>query len=230
MAYAILRCKKIKTLQRVSMIARHNHRLKPVSNADPVRTVLNRKIVGSGDIVADVKKAMPDKIRKNAVIAMEFILTASPEYFRPNEKDAYGEWDSKRLLDFRRYAEAFMKKRFDENLVSMDLHLDEATPHYHCVVIPKRPDGKLDANSLFNPTTLTTLQDIWGKWMANIGLKRGEKNSNAKHTKVKQVYEILNRTTPQRLEMLLEMLDEQDSMIGEKSPDHFSIVPTPKYL
>lgn len=228
MAYAILRCKKIKTMQQVCMIARHNHRLKSVPNADPARMILNRKIVGSGDIVADVKEAMPEKIRKNAVIAIEMVLTASPEYFRPTDPTKYGEWETEKLLDFRRHAEAFMRQRFGKNLVSMDLHLDEATPHYHCLVIPKRPDGKLDANSLFNPNTLRDLQDIWGKWMERIGLKRGEKNSKAKHTKVKQAYEILNRITPNRLAELLDLLEKQDTQIGGKPPEVFPTVPTPK--
>jgi len=61
-----------------------------VPNADQELSHLNRRQVGSGDLVKDVSSQLQaagiEKPRKNAVLAIEHLMTASPEAF-PLRKD-----------------------------------------------------------------------------------------------------------------------------------------------
>lgn len=71
----------------------HIERTMHVPNADPEFTKFNERLVGTGSLVADIKArhtavgygSNDKKIRKNGVLANQFILTASADAF-PIEK------------------------------------------------------------------------------------------------------------------------------------------------
>lgn len=194
--YAIVRVAKVKSLGSLLGLSRHHTRASTTINANPDTPEPIRVLVGSGDPYADAKAIIPRKVRKNAVLAMEHLLTASPEYFRPSSPEAAGTYEKEKMEEWVTKATKFLQDRYGDNLASAILHLDESTPHIHAMVIPKRADGKLDAATLFCPETLTDLQDKYASAMASLGLNRGLENSKAKHESVKAHYARVNRPTP----------------------------------
>jgi hypothetical protein len=88
--FAIHRMQKLKSFAVLRQVAGHNHRLVDTPNADPDRQADNQVLVGTTDVEADVRSRIeaaglnPAKLRKNGVIAVELLYSASPEYFRPN--------------------------------------------------------------------------------------------------------------------------------------------------
>lgn len=64
------------------------------------------------------------------------VISASPEYFRPEDPEARGTWDNDRMEAWRDRALAWLRAEFGDDLVYADLHLDEDTPHIHAVIAP----------------------------------------------------------------------------------------------
>ena len=192
MAFAILRVAKVKGGGGLGGCADHIERTRETPNAGPGGI---RYLVG-GDPAEEVRSRLPAKVRKNAVVAVEHLLTASPEYFRPHDPRAAGEWDPVRTEAWARRAVDWLRATYGDNLASAVLHLDEATPHIHALVIPKREDGKLDARSLYTPLSLRKLQDSYASAMNPLGLERGIKGSTAKHEDISRYYGRVNGTPP----------------------------------
>ena len=106
MPYAILRTAKLTSLGSVGGSAQHNFRERDTPNADPERTALNRTsgAQSSKELVAGVKArlATQDKVRKNAVLAVEYFVGASPEWFSqadPKQREAYFDQAEKWLKE-----------------------------------------------------------------------------------------------------------------------------------
>jgi hypothetical protein len=90
--FAIHRMQKLKSFAVLRQVSEHNHRLIDTPNADPERQANNQVLFGTTDVEADVKSKIqaagldPTKTRKNGVIAVELLYSASPEYFRPDDQ------------------------------------------------------------------------------------------------------------------------------------------------
>lgn len=202
MAFAIARVAKVKGMQHLSKAANHNMRSVPVPNAAP-GTGGAIVLAGSDDPAGDVISRLPVdsngeiKVRKNAVWAMEHLLTASPEYFRPDNPGAAGQYDESRMEAWKDRAMRFLHDRYGDNLAHAVLHLDEATPHIQALVVPRREDGKLDAAKLFDPDALVRMQSDYADCMADIGLERGIEGSKAKHESIKAYYGRVNAPDPE---------------------------------
>ena len=110
-----------------------------------------------------------DKVRKDAVLALGIILTGSHE--RMLEIQA----DQKLFQKWKRANYDFVCREFgQENIVRFTLHLDEKTPHIHCIVVPISPEGRLSARHYINGSEkLEALQDRYAAPMAIFGLERG---------------------------------------------------------
>ncbi len=187
--FAIIRVSKVKSLGSLRGLSRHHLRQSQTENADPLKSI--RVLVG-GDPFLEVTSRHPPKVRKNAVLAVEHLLTASPEYFRDPDHQGPGEYDQERMEAWAEKALLFLKDRYRDNLASAVLHLDESTPHIQAMVVPRRSDGKLDAAHLFNPDSLTDLQDRYADAMKQLGLRRGVQGSPAKHERIKVHYGLVN--------------------------------------
>lgn len=185
--FAIIRVEKVRSLGSLRGLGAHHTRAAPTPNADPSAPP-PVALAGSGHPYRDVKALLPAKRRKNAVLAMEHLVTASPEYFRPDNPGAHGQYDQARMEAWRDRAMAFLRARYGDRLASATLHLDEATPHIQAFVVPLREDGKLDAATLFNPAALVRLQDDYAAALAPLGLRRGIEGSKAKHESIKSFY------------------------------------------
>uniref|UniRef100_UPI000D07E11B MobV family relaxase n=1 Tax=Chlorogloea sp. CCALA 695 TaxID=2107693 RepID=UPI000D07E11B len=133
-------------------------------------------------------------IRKNAVLAVEFLLTASPEYFRPDDPSKAGHYEEQRLEDFQQSACQWLVNRYGERIVRAELHLDESTPHIHAYMVPLDEKGKLNCRALLGGSRyrLSELQDDFAQAMATLGLERGIKGSKAKHTEISKYYAAVN--------------------------------------
>ena len=86
MPYAILRTAKLTTFGNIGGSASHNFRERETLNADPQLTPGN---VTSGaqsakDVIAVTKARLETvkTVRKNAVLAVEYFIGASPEWFK----------------------------------------------------------------------------------------------------------------------------------------------------
>lgn len=75
------------------------------------------------------------KFKKGGVKAVEMVLSASPGYFRDDASKA-GTWNKKKTTDWIEASINFLEKEYGDNLMEVQLHLDEATPHIHAVIAP----------------------------------------------------------------------------------------------
>jgi len=216
--YAICRVKRLKNYE-LGKVGAHNNRTMAVPHANPDKNNTRWTKYSHGEeTVCQVKSRLDEagitKHRKDAVVAVEILMTASPEYFRPDNPNVHGEHIPQRTKDWRIRTEQFLRQKYGENLVEITLHLDEATPHIHAIVVPAVTKVKsrrrtneqikageaavtyesatLDARNVFNKMELIKLQTEYAKSVENIGLKRGVHRSKATHNDVANFYTIAN--------------------------------------
>ncbi len=190
MAYAILRIKKLKQAQ-LAAAAAHLARSRPTPNADPKRGI---ETLTGADPEADVARLLPERRRRDATVAVEFMLSASPEYFRPHDIGAAGTWDEKRMRRWSTLAFDWLQRRNGPNLAYASLHLDEATPHVQSLVVPLTAEGRLSARDLFGPAQLRMLQTDYAAAMKPLGLRRGNYGSKARHEEITKYYARVSRS------------------------------------
>ena len=129
------------------------------------------------------------KQRKDAVHAVEIILSASPEYFRPENPRAAGKWRADRLKAWQDLSFSWLGDKYGDRLIDARLHLDEATPHIQAIVVPITPDNRLSTKELFSgKREMAALQTEYGKVVEPLGIMRGRPGSTAKHTRITQFY------------------------------------------
>ncbi|MBM3272931.1 DUF3991 domain-containing protein [Candidatus Kaiserbacteria bacterium] len=209
--YAIGRIKKLH--QRDLANARHhNFRTRPVPNAKSGGTIIPLLGARDGDEFIQTIDARFNewkerklaahtgkrgaKMARDPVVCVEVMLSASPEYFRPSDPSKAGVWELDKLRAWEEHLKKFARSHFGKNLVSLVLHLDEATPHAHALVMPFDEGGNLNAKKVFNRHGLVRLQDTYAEACKPLGLQRGLRGSKAEHERVKAYYELVNRISP----------------------------------
>ena len=189
MSYAILRLSKLKSWSAVGGSGAHTYRATETPNADPALAGLNVTGIGTkGDVLGDVRRrvdAITSKPRSNAVLALELLLTASPEHFQGKSQADVKAW--------ARANATWLKQTFGkDNVVHLVLHQDESTPHLVAYVTPER-DGRLNARAITGtPEMLSQMQTSYADAMAVFSLERGMPGSKAKHQTVRDWYGHLN--------------------------------------
>ena len=183
-------------------------------NADPNRKHLNRMFIVNDFCKKPLQEAISERIkegykgkkaiRKDAVKYLKHVLTGSHE-----DMISISEDKSK----FKTWIEAnyhFMAKEFGkDNIVRFTLHMDEFTPHIHCVTVPLTADGKLSAKIVTgDKKALQERQNRYANSMQEFGLKRGLKGSKAKHTTVMDFYKKVNQVDKTSLELPSLEVDE----------------------
>ncbi|GAA4024710.1 MobV family relaxase [Actimicrobium antarcticum] len=187
MSFAILRTKKLKSFGSIAASSQHTHRERVTLNADSKRTHLNLALgaTNTAELMAAIQLRLPEKRRKDAVLCIEYLVTASPEYFQ----DA---------CQRRGYFNAALKwlneKHGGANIICANLQLDEKTPHLVAYVLPITPDGRLSAKEyLGGREKLSSMQTNFHNQVGiPFGLERGIKGSDATHQKVKRFYQAMN--------------------------------------
>ena len=208
MAFAVLRCGKVKANE-VSKV--HNHNLRTYENHSAENINFDRNqnqiVLGSADTHKKLKENLSKleskkAIRKDANVLLEFVFSASPEFFYNNlDKEKFDKLtmkDNKNELDkifnenlnkenldkFKKSVVDFInsKPEFKNNVVNLVLHLDEKTPHFHLTLTPIL-NNRLTAKEFFTPEKARTWQDDFHSVLQknNIVLERGKENSPAIH-------------------------------------------------
>ncbi len=191
MPYAICRVAKIKTAQAGAAKTAHNYRQRETPNADTERKPMNHEYINTAErnyweLATERIQEAGAKVRHDSVRGVEVLLTASPEAFKRQADGSPNDWHESKWAEANI---AFLKGKFGEqNVVSCTLHQDELTPHFHAVVVPLTPDGRLSAKDVFNPKTLRALQTEYAEAMKPFGMERGVEHSRAKHEVMRHVY------------------------------------------
>lgn len=194
---AICRIAKLKSGGSISGSEFHTKRSRETPNAD--LTKQNERFIGNDprtssltleqEVYLRIGNNGGKKIRTDAVLCVEILLTASPEYFRPDDHGKAGKWDAHQLEDWKQANRAWLAEKFGDRIVRAELHLDESTPHIHAYFVPLDESGKLNCKKMFGDRKkLSDFQDSYAQAMAPLGLERGIKGSRATHTQVKEYY------------------------------------------
>ena len=209
---------KIKTLGNLASSAKHTFRQRETPNADPELKDANEVWIGpdsaEGMAAAWVERA-PEMIRKNAVHALEYLVTASPEALAAMskaEQDGY----------FARGLDWLCQRHGEENVLSAVIHRDETTPHLTAMVIPLDDRGHLNARSFTGgKVQLSEMQTSFAEAVLDWGIERGIHRSGARHVPIREYYAQVT-TLPSRT---LEIPDiERGGFLGRgrESPEAYA--------
>lgn len=199
-AKEICRIEKIKSVGALGGAYQHNLRLKSISNADETITSYNIELAGRlpgqsyADCFHDKINSSPwyehgnHKIAKNAVYAVEFMLTFGGE---ANGKIDIDTWCHDNIK--------WLSSHFGgtQNILSAILHLDERTPHIHAIIIPLDEKGKLNYTKYLGGSKyrLSELQDSYHTEVGQLhNLDRGLKGSKARHQDIDNFYSMVNES------------------------------------
>ena len=235
MSLVVFRFEKVKTMTGFVARVAHNERTNPPANADQARKV--DVLISAGP---DPAGTLSDKIsgikhRKDAVLAVEAILSASPEFFALDQnKIEYGKWDYAKVEAFKKAGTEFFKREFGENLVSLSFHVDEATPHFQAIFIPIL-DKKLNANKILGDRKkMSEWQDKAHGAVAHLGIERGLKGSKSRHERVRSFYNDVNSMLPEiplaPNIVRTEVLAQNAIKIHDKAVDHDRVMRRNKEL
>jgi Plasmid recombination enzyme len=201
MSYAIVRIAKLKQ-SNLGGSGLHVSRGRVTPNADLSKLEDNQTLIHNDDrdlplseVVNTKIYSTPQrrKIRTDAVYAVEMLLTASPEYFRPDDPSKYGDYEADKLAEWVKATKQWLGREYGDKIVRAELHLDEATPHIHAYLVPVDEAGQLNCRKLFGGRDkMFALQDSYAAATKHLGLERGIKGSIAEHTDVKDYYSVVN--------------------------------------
>ena len=248
--YAIFRSEPIYTLNDLAQIGSHNKREKKAYNSNPnikleltkdnieIVPLQEKYVKGFHSLVKDYEKEHNERMKTERedrkktfnqmlnksrnVVADELLFTATHQFFDNMSKE-----------DIRKWADTCMEFVYEdlgytkEQVLHATVHLDEETPHLHCVVVPlvkkldKRTNTKRYTISkkayIKDKIHLSELQDKYHQRLTDKGydLERGIKGSTAKHQKVKE----LKKTTryyEQKVKVVNTKIDEAMKEFNEK--------------
>lgn len=222
MNYAIFRCKSINTLADLSHIGSHNKREKESYKSNPdIRkedSINNIELVKCNkkyrekfyEITKEYRKEHDEKMKtirqdrykdfdqmiddSKSCVADEMIFTSGPEFFKDMSKEEILRWVNG-CMEFIYKDLGYTK----EQVIQSVLHLDEKTPHIHCVVVPlvKKFDKRVNKERysiskrdyIKDQNYLSILQDKYCFRLNNLGfnLERGEKGTKIKNLSLGQL-------------------------------------------
>jgi hypothetical protein len=186
---AIMRHVKHKAGGGLRSSLQHNFRERETLNADEERTPDNEHLISSStnEVIERMNQRLPGKVRKNGVVMVEYVMSASPEWFEENDESKHKEYFDKSM--------EYIKEKYGEkNIVGATIHKDESTPHLAVFVVPITKDGRLCANDYLNGRKLLSQEQTnYHKKVEHLGVDRGVEGSKARHTTIKQYYQEVNQ-------------------------------------
>ena len=250
MNYAIFRSEPIMTTNDLAQIESHNQREKKAYKSNPdiriedsyknIQLVsLDYKYVKKfHELTKEYEKQHNEKMKTERkerqrtytqmvnhsrnCVADELLFTASPKFF-----------DSMSEEDIRKWADTCMNFVYNdlgytkEQILHATIHLDEKSPHIHCVVVPlvKKLDKRTNNERwtiskkqyIRDKIHLSQLQDKYHERLVDAGfdLERGIKGSSREHLKTKE----LKKTTyyyENKTQIINKNLDEAINDLNEK--------------
>ena len=250
MNYGIFRSEPIMTLNDLAQIGSHNKREKKAYKSNPnIKLELTKNnielvplkekyVKGFHNLTKEYRKQHEEKQKterddrkrsysemlnkSKSVVADELLFTATNKFFKDKDKDFILEW-ANTCMNFVYNDLGYTKKQ----VLHATLHLDEATPHIHCVVVPlvKKLDKRTNTERytiskkqyIKDKLHLSQLQDIYNDRLREKGydLERGIKGSNAKHQKVRE-FKKTTRYYENKVETINKRLDNAMTDFEEK--------------
>lgn len=207
--FAIIRSQKIHTTQGINGLESHLKRQYIEPNVDPERSDRNTHQLhneNSSSIVESLKICLNNlKIipRKNAVLAVEYVVTASPEFFKQVEEDHRNSPFAKdtytnRERYFRDALDYLSDRHGRSNILSSTIHLDEETPHMHVVVVPIDGKNKLNARHfLGGRDKMRKLQDDFYESITDEGKGIFKELERGKRKEKGEIEKYTQRTSPE---------------------------------
>ena len=181
--YAIIGLAKLHTAGNIAGVMAHMYRTRPTenSNGQPVDVRIRPKNIRA--VMDNINQYCP---RKNAVLAYDFLVAASPEWFigkSPAEIEAWKQ-DSQKWLE-----DTFGK----ESLIGLVWHdRDETSCHGQALILPIYQDALNAKHYTGDRGKMRGLWSSYAKAMAKYGLKRGKMYSPAKHESIREYYARVN--------------------------------------
>lgn len=175
--YAIFRLIKHKAPV-ISKMEAHHERLKKNyasnPNIDPERTPQNFHLIQPGGRYRAIANRQIEeagcRTRKDSVLLMEALVTASPEYLA-------GKSEQELRRYFERAVEFMKTKQEPSTFVSAVVHMDEANPHMHLLFVPLTQEKRLSAKEIAGDRKkMVRWQDEFWAYMVKEypALQRGE--------------------------------------------------------
>jgi hypothetical protein len=189
MSFAIYRTAKLGSFGEIGGSLSHTYRTRPTPNADENKLHLNKHIFETYNQCFDaLKNAIPEKRRSNAVLCIEHLITASPDW---------NGWGTKKEEEFFKKSLEFLNKKYGkENVIACSIHRDETTPHLIVYVVPIDEKGGLNAKKwLGGRSKLSQTQTEFANEVKHLGLERGLENSKARHKTIKEFYAEIEKPT-----------------------------------
>ena len=220
--YAIFRSQPIMTINDLAQIGSHNKREKQAYKSNPdIKLELrdnnielvpleSKYVKGFKELTKeyekehnerqkternDRKKTYSQMLNKSRnVVADELLFTATHKFFENMNKDDIIDW-ADTCMEFVYKDLGYTKSQ----VLHATIHLDEETPHLHCVVVPlvKKYDKRTNTERytiskkqyIRDKIHLSELQDKYHKRLTEKGydLERGIKGSNRKYLKTKEL-------------------------------------------
>ena len=234
MSYAIFRVEPIQKLKDLGQIGAHNQRQKEAYKSNPdidisrskdnieIVPLSDKYIKGFYNITKDYKEehdkrqlTQREERKKNfsqmvddskSVVADELLFTSDTEFFKGMSKSKLMKW-ANTCMDFVYEDLGYTK----DQILHSTIHLDEKTPHLHCVVIPlvRKLDKRTNTirysiskkQYIRDKEHLSLLQDKYHQRLVDKGfdLERGIKNSDNEHISIKE-FKKITRKLDNRLE------------------------------
>jgi hypothetical protein len=159
------------------------------------------------------------------------MFTASPDFWLKDEKTGHG-WDQKQIDGFVAGVQEFLNKEFPNQCISLEVHLDETSPHIHAMLVPtiERTNKKtgeqehvISYKDVLGGTKfqMSEKQDIYHDHVKHLGLDRGVAGSKAKHQKPGRYYSEQAAAEEKALEAAMEAADQAKSTL-DQAPSSFT--------
>ena len=250
MSCAIFRCQSINTLSDLDNSGKHNKREKDHYDSNPdikiEESKNNIEIVKCNkkyrekfyEVTKEYRKEHEERMKNTrsdrkksfsrmvddskSCVADEMVFTSDSDFFKDMTKDEILKW-ANTCMDFVYHDLGYTK----EQVLHATLHLDEKTPHIHCVVVPlvKKFDKRTNTERytiskkqyIRDNIHLSELQDIYNVRLREKGyeLERGIKGSNAKHQKVRE-FKKTTRYYENKVDIINKNLDNAMNNLEEK--------------
>ena len=264
MSYAIFRVEPINKLSDLAQIGSHNKREKKAYKSNPdidiTKTKYNIDLVplsekyikGFYNLTKEYKlehdkrmEIMRDDRKKtfrqmvddsNNVVADELLFTSDFDFFKGMSKKQIKKW-ADTCMEFVYNDLCYTKEQVLHSVV----HLDEKTPHIHCVVVPlvKKIDNRTNTERytiskkqyIKDKIHLSQLQDLYHKRLTEKGydLERGIKGSDNKHIKIKE-YKRVTKKLNQELNVKNDRLDKAVNDFEDKMKSTKNILFDKEYV
>ena len=228
MSYAIMRVEPIITIEDLAQIGSHNKREKKSYRSNPdIKIELSpnnielvplesKYVKGFYELTKEYKKEHEERMKTERedrqrtyhqmlnksrnVVADELVFTATNDFFKDMSNEEVEEW-GKTCMEFVYNDMGYTR----EQVLHATIHMDEKTPHVHCVVVPlvKKYDKRTKTERytiskkqyIRDKIHLSELQDKYHKRLTDKGydLERGIKGSDSKHIKIKDFKKLTKR-------------------------------------